>query len=54
MFLMFLIVKQLIPPRPQATRGQPFPLSGSEVWFIYPHGKNVYLYNFKDQSVKIS
>lgn len=49
----YFLVKQLIPPRPQATRGKPFPLNGSEEWFVYPHGKNVYLYNFKDKSVML-
>ena len=51
LFYYFLKVTQLIPPRPQLTRGKPFPLSGSEDWFIYPQGKNVYLYNLKDSSV---
>ena len=46
------LVKQLITPKPCPQRGKPFPLSGNEEWFIYPHGKTVYLYNLKDPRVR--
>lgn len=45
------LVKQLITPKPCPIRGKPFPLGGNDEWFIYPHGKSVYLYNLKDQTV---
>ena len=43
---------QLIPPTPQPTRGRSFQLSSFSEWFVYPHGKSVYMYNLKDPKVR--
>lgn len=49
--IQFSLVKQLITPKPCPVRGKPFPLGGNDEWFIYPHGKSVYLYNLRDPMV---